>query len=193
MKKILIALAIAGFTYSSAEAQVPKIACEAPKGKVCRKTDGKISCYKTKYAEDFKVCKGEYGYYVCCETPNMTNSTHPKLNMASENKYPSNPMDMPDETYTNANMNVNMTAPQSQSYPEYTMNSATSYEGYYSSKKHYIKVCYGGDNVAELNRAPYNGCPTPAYDGPEVNRERNVNVSTPDANAPQADITGRSK
>lgn len=32
-------------------------------------------CYETKYAQNYKVCKGSNGYYICCETPNATNAT----------------------------------------------------------------------------------------------------------------------
>ncbi len=192
MKTILMALTIAGLTYFSAEGQTTKkIACEAPKDKVCRKTSHGVSCYKTKFAEDFKVCKGDYGYYICCETPNLTNSTQPKLNIEPLTKYPSNPMEMNDETYPEGNVNINMTVPQSQSYPDYAMNSATTYEGYYTNRKHYIRVCYGGDNVAELNNAPYHGCPTPAYDGPERNKERNKNSNNVIDDIPP--ITGQIK
>ena len=34
-------------------------------------------------------------------------------------------------------------------------------------------------DVAEDNRAPYEGLPSPQYDGPEKNAERNLNVSNP--------------
>jgi len=190
MKKILIALAIAGFTCSGAQAQVSKASCEAPKAMVCHKSG---SCYKTKYAEDYKVCRNDYGYFICCETPNAYNSTFPRVRVVAMATYPANPMETREQPAAN-DVAINMTAPQSQSYPEYAANSATSYEGYYNgSGKHYIKVCYGGDNVAELNRNPYNGCPSPAYDGPDANRQRNINVSTPSANAPLGDITGRSE
>lgn len=181
MKNILIALALVGFTCFNAEAQnKPKKVCELPKGKVCKKHGNNVSCYKTKYAHDFAVCKGEFGYFVCCEQPNATNSTHPPVNRTAARDYP-NPMANNDENYdlvaqAQENAAQAMVAPQSQSYPVYAMNSATSYEGYYNrNRKHYIKVCYAGENVAELNRAAYHGCSTPAYDGPEKNKARNVN------------------
>ena len=196
MKKILIALAIAAISGYSAEAQTTeKIACGAPKDKVCRKTNGKVSCYKTKYAEDYKVCKGDYGYFICCEEPGMNNSTHPRLNTASaEPQYP-NPMatrDNEDASLVQQAKQQAMIAkaPESQSYPNYEMNSVTAYEGYYTNK-HYIKVCYAGDNVAELNNAPYHSCATPAYDGPEANKARNINSNNTIDNI--APITGQSK
>lgn len=187
MKKILAALAIAGFTYLSAEAQTkPLIACEAPKGKVCHRSAHGVSCYKTSYAEDYKVCKNNNGYYICCESPNRTNSTWSRGAIAeafNTNEYTGN-MDESivlqsvtpgDEAgYTGAP--AGMIAPQSQSYPAYSNNVCATASG---CKKNYIKVCYGGSNVAELNRAAYQGCPTPAYDGPDRNRARNINANDP--------------
>lgn len=193
MKKILIALAILGFTYSSAEAQTtPLIPCAAPKGKVCKRSGNGVSCYKTKYAEDFKICKGEYGYYVCCEPPAYNNSTHPAMPIAeafTDNDYTGymnesvvlRSTTSGDDDMEVANTPVVSMVPQSQSYPPY---SNTACAGVCYTKRHYAKVCYGGDNVAELNRAPYNGCPTPAYDGPAANRARNVNVSNNTENMP---------
>jgi len=193
MKKILIALAVTVFAGFSAEAQAVK-ACGAPEGQVCRKGG---SCYKTKYAENYAICKSDYGYYVCCEVPNNTNSTFPALPLAALRGYPSpngnyyamQSRDKADGDYTGTNQD--MTAPQSQSYPAYSANVATSYEGYY--RTNHIRVCSNSDNVADENRAPYNGCPSPAYDGPDKNIQRNVNESTPNVNAPLAPITGKSK
>lgn len=194
MKKILMALAMTGFAYFSAEAQTTQVACEKSQDKVCRKTKDGVSCYKTKYAENFPVCKGAYGYFICCEAPNTTNSTFPEImvnGLVSYKSQSSSSYVMQSTTQgeePNNDMNNEMIAPQSQSYPAYSANSATTYEGYYP--KHYIKVCSNTDNVAEANRAPYKGCPAPAYDGPEKNMQRNVNVSSPNASFPQADITG---
>jgi hypothetical protein len=36
----------------------------------------KVSCYRTKHAYNFSVCKNEYGYYVCCQVPDWYNSTY---------------------------------------------------------------------------------------------------------------------
>src|SRR5438046_1468756 len=82
MKKIITALAIAGLVYSGVNAQTTQInACGVKHDKVCRRVPGKktASCYKTQFAENFKVCKGDFGYYICCETPNYYNSTHPAV------------------------------------------------------------------------------------------------------------------
>ena len=79
MKKILAALTIAGFAYFNANAQQSQTnACGVKQNKVCRVSANKkmTSCYKTKYAESFQVCKNEYGYYICCQTPGDNNSTY---------------------------------------------------------------------------------------------------------------------
>lgn len=199
MKNLIMALTLVGFTYFGAEAQTKEaVACGAPKNKVCKKSGGKVACYDTKYANDYKVCKGDYGYFICCETPNFTNSTHPDINMVDVKHYP-NPMQTRDYDYEMASTQTNeaeqkqqqaMIAPHSQSYPEYAMNSATSYEGYYN-RRHSIKVCYAGENIAELNKAAYHGCATPAYDGPEKNKHRNMNSNNVIDNI--APISGQAK
>jgi len=179
MKKILMALAMTGFTYFSAEAQTTQ-------NEVCRRTpQNGVSCYKTKYAENFKVCKGYYGYFICGETPSYANSTHPKYQVyyktapqyVMQDDYVLQSNNTP-ENNTPATTPADMIAPQSQSYPTFAMSNSNTYEGYYT-KKNYIKACYGGDNVAENNRNPYRGCPSPQDDGPAVNNERNVNESAP--------------
>jgi len=174
MKKILIALAITGISFSGAEAQTSTVTtCGVKHDKICRVSHDKKSksCYKTDYAENFKVCKGDYGYFICCQTPDYTNSTHPKLPVAAERKSYQNTY----ATNTNRRPEVDMSVPQSQSY---VMTSSNTYEGYYS-KRNYIKVCNLSDNVGEANAAPYKGCPSPASEGPEVNNQRNINVSNP--------------
>lgn len=196
MKKILVmALTISGLAYCGANAQTKnKVACGESQGKVCKISSNKkaVSCYKTPYAANYKVCKGSMGYYICCEKPHYGNSTHPPLPMAGLQPYNDEPQYEPDlQQYDDMPM-ANLTAPQSQSYPDqsFTMNRSTSYEGYYG-KKNRIKVCYAGENVGELNNAAYQGCATPAYDGPEKNLNRNMNVSTPNANAPAPPLEGR--
>jgi len=180
MKKILMALIATGLTYFSAEAQNDgRKNCEVVQSQVCRKGG---DCYKTKYAENFKVCKNDYGYFICCETATYSNSTHPVYMVTTEPK--TNYMEnyMQNEAYAQ-NEAVDATnesaIPQSQSYPGYNIISDGSYQGYYLQKgKGKIKACYGGDNVAELNRAPYQGCPSPQYDGQQKNMTRNLNVVT---------------
>ena len=42
---------------------------------VCKPIQGKsdVSCYKSNYAENFKVCKNENGYYICSGIPSFQN------------------------------------------------------------------------------------------------------------------------
>jgi hypothetical protein len=182
MKKIMAALIIVGFTYSGAQAQTA-MACGTKNDKVCRLTAGKqVSCYKTKFAENYKVCQGNMGYYICCETPNSTNSTHTGYILADKRQ--ENVREYDFAANTKKTTGVDMSIPQSQSY---VMESSNAYEGYYP-KRDEIRVCYTGDNVAEENRNPYNGCPSPAYDGPDANRQRNLNVNNP---APMPPLAGQ--
>jgi hypothetical protein len=85
MKKILAALAMAGFSFFNANAQQPKMkACEKKPDKVCRVSADKksTSCYKTSNAQSFAVCKNEQGYYICCETPGDYNTTYSRAAIA---------------------------------------------------------------------------------------------------------------
>jgi hypothetical protein len=186
MKNLLIALAVVGLTYSSADAQTTKSCGVVTTGKVCKMSPNKktTSCYKTDFAENYKVCKGDYGYFICCETPGQNNTTHPYMNTIASKP---NTMQFEPPFVATAPPERDMT-PQSQSYA-YEVNSANSYEGYYTDKN-FIKVCYFGDNVALNNQNPYKGCPSPQSEGPEVNRQRNVNVSNPVSLPP---LAGRSQ
>ena len=184
-----MALTFTAFGWFSAEAQTETktIACGAPEGKVCHKN----SCYKTKYAENYAVCKGAYGYYICCEEPNANNATFPPILLAGMRPY-RNTNEVAYERAEEPEMGIDpgVIAPQSQSYPRYVENATVPYDGY-ANKKREIRVCSNSDNVAEENRAPYIGCPTPAYDGPDRNRDRNRNVSNPNSSYPAAPVTGR--
>lgn len=164
MNKILMALAIATTVATSAEAQTTE---------VCRRNvaNNKTSCYDTRYAQNFKVCKDDAGYHICGEIPGPTNSTISPVPIETGHR----PYAM---TLANAAMPV-AAAPQNQPYPNTSMDisKASSYGGYYPERKGRIKACYTGNNVAELNRAPYEGCDSPQYDGVEANRERNKNVN----------------
>jgi hypothetical protein len=175
MKQILMALTIVGFTYFSAEAQNDGKTCEKIQSQVCRKGG---DCYKTKYAENFKVCKNENGYFICCETPDHSNSTHPGFVAAKEaDQYYS----VPANDVRNYDMAVAVTdygnLPESQSYSGYKIVGVGK-DGTYYLQKGKMKSCYTGNNVAELNKAPYEGCPSPQYDGLDKNKERNLNVVT---------------
>jgi hypothetical protein len=178
MKQILIALTMVGFAYCSANAQ------ERVSNQVCRFSKNGVSCYKTKYAENFKVCQDDFRYYICGETPTYANSTHPALPLRPYRTKDN--ITGADNTYAYLHDNdvqpvaptaMDMTAPQSQSYPANTgfgMSTATSYEGYYP-KKNYIKVCYVGNNVAEENLNPYRGCASPMNEAHKENNPRKKN------------------
>ncbi len=176
MKKILIALALSGFVYCGAQAQADgKKNCGTTNDKVCTKSGNNVSCYKTKYAENFKVCKNDRGYFICCETPDYYNATHTANTAVTTNEYR--------DDYNNqqqaANQDIDMRAPVSQSYLEYSQNASASYEGYYNPKGK-MKVCYGGNNVAKLTRNPWEGCPSPENDGTDKNIQRNPNAMAPE-------------
>ncbi len=177
MKKILMALAMTGFVYLSAEAQTVKSSCGTKQDRVCRKSSSNsVSCYKTKYAENFKVCKGNAGYYICCEEPNNSNSTRATVR-ARANQYRAD--DYQDMTrYGGIPTADEFVAPAPQSMQQYGANRTTSYEGYFDTPKGKMKVCYVGDNVSELTRAPWKGCNSPENDDADKNRQRNVNVLT---------------
>lgn len=191
MKKLLTVLAISVLAYAGAQAQTERInACGVKHNEVCRPSKDKngASCYKTEYASNFKVCKSDCGYYICCETPDRNNSTFPDRALATEKdkgtQYDDGQMAVSDRQA------VDMTIPQSQSY---VMQSSSDYHGFYpknSSRKGRIKVCYTGNNVAANTRAPYEGCPSPQSEGPEVNNYRNLNVSNP---MPMPPLRGRAK
>ena len=150
MKKILMALAIAGIA-CSAEAQTTD-----KESVVCRKSSGKaVSCYVRQYTGEDQ------------QDADLTPYTPDNVSVA--------------------NVPPSMIAPQSQSYSgNYDVLNSNSYEGYYpqNSKR---KPCKNTNNVADANQAPYNGCPSPQSDGPDKNRQRNLNVSNPE---PQPSITG---
>ncbi len=83
MKKIMMALVIAAIAGTNAEAQ-QRIAygenCGVKEDHVCKMSeDGEVSCYKTDFAENFPVCKGDYGYYICCKKPDKLNAQRPQV------------------------------------------------------------------------------------------------------------------
>jgi hypothetical protein len=181
MKKILL-MALTGLTFFSAEAQKQNTTgCKIV-------THHKKAVRHHGYAENFPVCKNDYGYHICGEAITYKNSTKGSRNMPSRQQdmsYTQNAFQKPVDD--NINQSV-MIAPQSQSYPSaaFTMNTESSYEGYYP-QKHYMTVSYS-NSVAEETRAPYEGLPSPQDDGPSKNAERNLNESNP--NADLAPITG---
>ena len=161
MKKIMMALAFAGLASYGAGAQEIN--------KVCKKTDkGDISCYKTKYAQNFPVCKDNYGYAICGETRNFNNSTSPRT--PATTSHMNYTYDEQETVYAPLQQGK---VPQSQSYPQYEENATVPYgAGYDETKKSPLKYCYTGDKVSELGRNPYRGCPSPEDDGPDATKLR---------------------
>lgn len=139
MKRILVALTIAVLTHCGAESQSSPInVCGVKHDQVCRVSADKktASCYKTVYAENFAVCKGSYGYYICCETPGSYNTTHPQLPLADA--IPAGEVGYENTAPAPDRPKLDMTIPQSQSY-------FTAYPEPYDDnipKRGYIKVCY---------------------------------------------------
>jgi hypothetical protein len=79
MKNIMITLVIVAFAHTSANAQVKNAAnCGTNDNVVCKTTtEGTAEfCYKTEYAQNYPVCKGENGYYICCNRPKKQNNTN---------------------------------------------------------------------------------------------------------------------
>ncbi len=69
MKKILMALAVIAVAYTGAQAQAKKTnieKCGVDEKQVCKEYNGSKSCYPSNFAQNYKVCKGANGYYVCC-------------------------------------------------------------------------------------------------------------------------------
>lgn len=168
MKRILMALAIIGFTYCTAEAQQAL--------RVCRKgPHNKQSCYNTKYAQNFPVCKDNDGYHICGESKTYKNtSAVPPEAVVKNDNMPQYEVTQGWEGYRAQQeepMQQDMT-PKSQSYPDYQPNATVPYRTGYGEGRGRMRVCYFGDNVAELNKNPYKACPAPAYDGPEKTAER---------------------
>ena len=117
MKKILVCLTIAVLANISADAQITTInACGKRQDKVCLASkNGKTnSCYKTQFAESYKVCKNINGYYICCETPNNTNSTFSWVRVATQ-EYPEG-IEYYNTSFSGNGKTADATAPQNQSY-----------------------------------------------------------------------------
>ena len=71
MKKIMIALALAGFVYSGVEAQTKTETkyineCKLVKKRVVAKKNVRTQKPATGLASKYQVCREEGGYYVCC-------------------------------------------------------------------------------------------------------------------------------
>lgn len=127
MKKILIALTVIGTIHYSANAQT----------------------HKSKFAQNYQVCKASDSYTICGETPSTTNST-------------------PGGEQMSATVLQNMEA-QPADAQSMQMNQVNSYEGYY--QRHNIQVSYDDP------RNPYEGLPSIQDDGPAKNNQRNLNYN----------------
>jgi hypothetical protein len=194
MKKILMVLSLVTII-SNAEAQQK---CTCPPGvKHTHKHTASVSHNQGKtgdrFAQNFKVCKDPYGYKICGQRRNGYNSTAvvipqqqtPQSNIRNYNSYTwLQDKDRYDNTPAEDNQNTNsQLAPESQSYPtSFTINKTGSYSGYYPKKSN-IKVGY--DN----GTAPYEGEPSPQYDGPDKNKARNLKVNSPEQNSTDPSMT----
>lgn len=65
MKQVIIALGFLAFSSIGANAQVQRH-CGIDKDYVCHKCGQTADCYKTDYSQNYPVCKGPNGYYICC-------------------------------------------------------------------------------------------------------------------------------
>jgi hypothetical protein len=183
MKRILSLLTLTLFVVSSLMAQKKKLLCH-------KHHSHSNHCYLTRYAQNYKVCKDELGYRICGEERRKTNSTWPI------GKTPFAPVD---PVYAEGapvySMKSSQTAmpqvlvPVNQSIPVASgveVVRSGSYAAYRTRGKGKIKVCYIGDNIAELNKNPYQGCAADQWDGVERNNTRNLNVNQPVHLAPSA-------
>jgi len=117
MKKIIVCIAVVGLAHLSTNAQTVAInACGKKQDKVCMASkDGKTnSCYKTQFAESYKVCKNINGYYICCETPNNTNSTFSWVRVVTQ-EHPEG-IEYYNTSFSGNGKTADATTPQNQSY-----------------------------------------------------------------------------
>lgn len=116
MKYLIGALAIAIVACVTAAAQSSKTQmCGTQNDKVCKISADRhsVSCYNTKFAENFKVCKNENGYFICCETPGPANTTFAYASGQDSYEAPEHARTV---NYINTGSNYDPTVPQSQSY-----------------------------------------------------------------------------
>jgi hypothetical protein len=126
MKRIIIAMTIAGFIYPEVKAQTAKtVVCGSKQENVCRisKDRKTVSCYKTGYAENFNVCKNNSGYFICCETPGYNNSTYRGFVIINESGNYSDPGEMQSKyiTWANEKKTADLISPVNQSYINTTL------------------------------------------------------------------------
>ena len=187
MKKILMALVMISGSFISANAQT-NCSCPTVKRTVHHKTTRHAN-----YAQNFKVCKNQYGYHICGEVSTCYNSTYciPGVNaggpMLATNKayndddaaiayQPS--YETANTYYGNMPAPAAAVAPQSQSYPAKTDLRQT----YVSNDQDRVIVAY--DN----GTAPYEGLPSPQDDGPGKNKTRNLNENSPSQNTQNPEL-----
>lgn len=124
MNKISVILAMVIMPSANALAQSSIInACGIKQNKVCvvSKDRKSTSCYKTKFAENFQVCKSEQGYFICCEVPGDNNSTYNRYFVA---KYTNS--EETEYVYTRSGWvveSVDKTVPANQSFVNITPGS----------------------------------------------------------------------
>jgi hypothetical protein len=150
MKKITIALSLVLLAHIGANAQTKN----------------------SRWAENYPVCKGSNGYHICGHHAGYTTAnatTYSDLQSqqpASENGATPSPCN---------SMSAAMKAPTYMGLNEpggFTLNTISSYQGYYPVREHVVKVSY------ENALAPYEGLPSPQDDGPKKNQQRNLNYNT---------------
>jgi len=187
MKKMLVALTLVSFAYFGAQAQ-QKCTCPPAKKIVHHETPAYPA--KRNFAENFKVCQDAYGYHICGETPTCSNSTYC---IPGVNKYPiaaqqdkNNYDHIATRTYTGnypaSTYDEHSVAatPHSQSYP----SDAEVNELYAGNTYHRGRIIAADDP----GRAPYEGEASPQDDGPEKNRQRNLNENSPAQNTSNPDL-----
>jgi hypothetical protein len=186
MKKLLMALAITLGVGYSAEAQ-KTCTCPATVKKTAAHKCSVTKAHKSttgQYAQNFKVCKDPYGYKICGERRTAYNSTtksYPGIAPASDVRNYNSYTQVEDRNYAASIASEDyptpgvLMAPQSQSYPAANINlsTANSYQGYYPKRS---KIIVSYDN----GTAPYEAQPSPQYDGPEKNKNRNLKVNSPE-------------
>jgi hypothetical protein len=181
MKNTLLVSAITGLINCTAMGQVMPVAAGKPAVKVCTASADKkgSSCYLTKYSENYKVCKNSNGYFICSGPDGTPNYTYPSFTERGVKPYdaPVHQYEAVPVAQDRQQTKDDLSAPQSQSYPENT-NTVAGIGKLYSGKN-YIKVCNQAYSVADENRLPYQGCPSPQDDGPDKNNARNINESNP--------------
>lgn len=145
MSKMIIALALAGFTFLSAEAQDKRCVCTTSHKTTHKHAVVTPNANRNNYAQNFKVCRDNYGYHICGQTPTFTNSTRRPYYPSQYRKetelaayYGNTHGEARELAYTPQSM----IAPQGQSYPANYMNEGRGdrYEGNDNNTKSNVRV-----------------------------------------------------